>query len=287
MITIDNTAQNLSDNESSESTNITPRRRRRSSTLQLLYNPADIADDAANMPADDQSNSAPSSSSTITILIPDARSTRSDRAATRKAIKVERTTQRAKNRTGKDITNEDIQRWEAALHPNRSKIVLRDNEFILNALAYNSQFTKHSGHDAAAPRGEWTGNEQRSTKDPKPAKDAMPSKDERTSPTTNPLPPSTPVVDILPIHPLLASLGIDGSMPRYASKDGRVLLSKLKEKLGEHLGVTAFEDAETKKRMWGFFRYVNRCTYDSLVEKEELDREKGIGVEWEERRGRE
>ncbi|MCJ1472358.1 hypothetical protein MMC13_001005 [Lambiella insularis] len=266
MVTLDNTARTLYDDgrrEDNAEKYPSDRRRSSSSTLTLLYNIPDAGEIAPSTSADIVVDNELSSSSTEPISTPSPKDIRTSRAATRKAMKAEKTAKRAKDRSGNDVTHEDVQRWEAALHPDRPTITLRNNEFVLSALAYQTQFSKYSKQreaplpkDQEPPRKQR--KEQRATKDSKPSHEA---------PSTPPSPFLTPTIDARQVDPILAKLDIASATPRYASKEGRPLLAKLKEQVAGHLAVTAFEDEETMKRMGGFFRYVNRVTYDRLVEK--------------------
>ncbi|MCJ1252357.1 hypothetical protein MMC24_000162 [Lignoscripta atroalba] len=176
--------------------------------------------------------------------------TKKDKKAEKRAVK---------NRARvKVITTEDITRINEALHPVRTQLGskssnthssvndgLTNNSTIDNNIAFNtSTFRYASLRQAihAKKLAKWNG-----VKTP-----------------TDTLSQDDSVMEII-LGNLLVSTTV-----QMASKEGKALIAKLREAIQNDLTIAENEDRDTMMRMAGYWRYVNRRTYNYMVRNNEL-----------------
>ncbi|MCJ1283303.1 hypothetical protein MMC26_002631 [Xylographa opegraphella] len=165
--------------------------------------------------------------------------------ANKKDKKAEQSARRARAHTGRLVSAEEVARWEAALHPPVPERSDTDAATAAAALTYTPQLSSHS-----------------SIKQDAQAKKALRRR------TLHPAALSATKAAI--VDALLAKLDIGDTTPRYAGKEGRALMGKLRGLIEAHLTVSANEERYRMQRMEGYWRYVNRRAYNRMVRGGEL-----------------
>jgi len=175
-----------------------------------------------------------------------------NRKAARDARKV------AKNQTRFNvITKEEMESVQEALHPEMREAAeradqvpngqgLADNDTIDQNITFNSHCFKY-------------GSLRQGVRDKKIAKANDPRSPD----------PKSPEEERAILEPVLASLGVRSDVPK-ATKERKNLYARLRTAIAGDLEAFENEQAETMKRMAGYWRYVNRRTYNQMVRNNEL-----------------
>ena len=79
----------------------------------------------------------------------------------------------------------------------------------------------------------------------------------------------TPAEESAILEPMLVALGVQSHIPK-ASKERKNLIAKLRATIISDIEALENEQAETMKRMAGYWRYVNRHTYNQMVRNNEI-----------------
>lgn len=172
-------------------------------------------------------------------------------AGERKTAKAER--KRAKHQSEVErITKADLEKLNHALHPGQSLIAeqkgrnasqgLVQNPAIEHNIVYNKHLYKYCTIRT-------TLDDKKSWK----ADHVILSKEQ----------------DQASVDQVLQSLGLDTSLIR-PTKERKALDAKLRDSMWADLVIDANEQAETMQRMAGYWRYVNRRTYNAMVRMNEI-----------------
>lgn len=154
-------------------------------------------------------------------------------------------------------TAEELQRVQDALHPARGSLYknggghlesngLANNATIDTNIAFNSRTFQYSSLRTAVRK----------------------KKFEKHNGISNPR--SRTPLDGSQMSAILNRLGISTSAVSYSAKERTSCLVRLRSAIKKDLDCTENEDRETMMRMAGYWRYVNRRTYNAMVRNKEL-----------------
>lgn len=177
-----------------------------------------------------------------------------DDADTRKAAKADR--KFAKNQVRFDvITKEDLDRIQNALHPEFRLAAEEANQgqglFDNSTIDQNIAFNTHTFKYSSLRQGVHAKKILKNNRPPRKIDGLDPEQAE----------------DIL--TPILKALGLETKLTK-ASRERRNLDTKLRSAVWGDLVAFENEQAETMERMAGYWRYVNKRTYNQMVENNEL-----------------